>query len=1040
MSKRLTVQFFVKVFCLLLVTITSLLCSQLVIKKQSQDSNFNSIEKIAKLPNPNNENNIRDIAKAYNRLPLTFEANEGQVNKNVKFFSHGKNYDLFLTQKEAVFSLKSMDKTSKNVIKMKLSNMNSSTKIEAIDELQTKSNYLVGDNPSDWHTDIPHYAKVKYQEVYPNIDLIYYSNSEQLEYDLILYPGANPKDIKVQFDGVDKIKVEDNGDLLLKSGDNELRKYKPVIYQEDVNGTKKVINGSYVVNEQEEVSFYLDSYDQSKPLVIDPAFAYSTYLGGSLNDFGLDITVDKENNVYVTGLAGSTDFPITQGSLQPSSGGTAFVSKLNSSGNGVIYSTYIGGKNSGATSSSIVVDDAENVYITGNAGDGFPTTVGAFQKSCGGFLDAFVAVINPKGNSLLYSTYLGGSNQDSGSSIAVDLANNIYVTGFTNSTNFPTLNAFQPNNLGGMNEFGLLGQDAFVTKINQSGNVVYSTYLGGNGADEGRGIAVNSSGEACVVGATTSKNFPTANPLQSAFIGNLNVFVTKLTSTGSSLIYSTYLGSNIVAGNDIALDTTGNAYITGIGAGIPTTPGAFQSNQTSSGAYISKISPLGDKLIYSTYVAGRNGTNGSTSIAVDTNGNAYITGFTVANDFPVVNALQKSLAGGSDAFVAKLNSMGSALIYSTYLGGTGDENTFQKGGIAVDLSGNAYVTGSTTSTDFPVVNPFQALRKGSMDGFLSDVFVTKVSDSSSVGDFSLKIDPTETIVKPGASVNFTITAQGSNGFSQPIQLNSNVSPSNNNIFPTLSSTQITPNNTAILTINLTPTVPNSAFNVSITGTAGQIVRTVSAKLVVMSSDVDFSIVAEPKIQDVSVGASTSYVISAQRSTGFDQPIILDATVSPNDDNIKLNFSSNALIPNNSVTLTATTTSSVSPGTFSVSITGKFGDIIRTENVVLNVKNSPDFSLSFDPPSLMVERGKTVFSTININRINGFSGNVTVAPRGQGLKVKITPSSQSTTGTKAQFTFKVKKNAPTDLTEFLTFFGRDDSGRVRNATFKLVIIK
>lgn len=894
--------------------------------------------------NPSSKSDVpidkENLIKSYNKLPLTFEINKGQFDQQVKFFSPGKSYDLFLTGKEAVFALRAKSKKATNSIKMRFSNMNPSSAIQGIDELEAKSNYFIGNDPSKWRKDVSHYTKVEYQAVYPNIDLVYYGSPNQLEYDLLVHPGANPKDIKLNFEGVDTIKVEDSGDLLLKVGEIELRKHKPIVYQKALDGSQKIIDGNYLVSNQQEISFELGFYDTSSLLIIDPVFSYSTYLGGDSSDFINDVAIDNNGNVYIVGETLSMNFPTTPGSLQPTGETSAFITKLNPSGNALIYSTYIGGKNNNPDISSriisIAVDKIGNAYITGIAPVGLPVTPGAFQKTPSGRGDAFITAISSTGNTLLYSTYLGGDEFDSARGVAVDLLGNTYVVGTTFSKNFPTLNAFQTNNAGGEGGTILQGDDAFIAKFNSLGNPIFSSYLGGSASEEGTAVSVDSDGSIYVIGSTASANFPTVNPLQSELWGGVNTFVAKINSSGSALIYSTYLGTLIDLGRDIVVDGMGNAYITVLASdGFPTTPGTFQPKSEMRNPVVAKISPTGDKLIYSTYVGSPNAnlanTNIPNSIAVDSTGNAYVVGFTFANDFPTVDALQASLRGEVDGFVAKLNPTGSALIYSTYLGGN-ERDTISS--IAVDSSGNAYVVGTTNSDNFPVLNAFQTMRQGSPAGLPFDGFVAKISDSTAIGDFALKVSPSRQVVSPGSSTSYTISAQGFAGFSQPI--------------------------------NLT------------------------------------------------------------------------ASVSPNDGNINLILSSNTLTTNSSVTLTANTSTVVPLGSFSVTIKGVFGNLIKTETVTLETQNTPDFSISFNPSTIMIARGKTTFATLNINRINGFSGNVAITPPNTSqIKVKITPPSQSTSGTNVNFNFKAKKATPIGNQQ-LTFSGRDDSGRVRTATLSLVV--
>jgi hypothetical protein len=385
----------------------------------------------------------------------------------------------------------------------------------------------------------------------------------------------------------------------------------------------------------------------------------------------------------------------------------------------LVYSTYLGGTSS-EYGQNIVVDGNRNAYVTGvTASSNFPT-LNPYQTDQGGN-DVFVTKLSSAGNSLTYSTYLGGDDHDAVYGIAVDGSGNAYVTGLTSSTDFPTVNPYQTDQGG---------EDAFVTKLNSSGNsLLYSTYLGGENDDQGNGIVVNGSGNAYVTGLTMSTDFPTASPYQATFQGDIDVFVTRLNSSGNGLIYSTYLGSECVDwGNGIAVDGSGNAYVTGgtYCNDFPTL-NPYQTYQGDADAFVTKFSSSGSSLIYSTYLGGDSSDYGQ-GIAVDGSGNAYLMGYTFSTDFPTLNPYQTN-QGGDDAFVTKLSSSGSSLIYSTYLGGSSNEASalFGGGDIVVDGSGNAYVTGTTSSSDFPTLDAYQATYQGGND----DVFVTKLSNTGS---------------------------------------------------------------------------------------------------------------------------------------------------------------------------------------------------------------------------------------------------------------------------------------------------------------------
>ena len=555
-------------------------------------------------------------------------------------------------------------------------------------------------------------------------DLVYYGNQRQLEYDLIVAPGSDPEAIQLAFEGEDELEIDARGDLVLYSDGGQVRLHKPLVYQE-VDGVRREIAGAYVLNGGRQVSFEVAAYDAGKPLIIDPVLSYSTYLGGAGADRGLGIAVDGSGNAYVTGLTRSTDFP-TASPIQPAfggaglGGGDAFVTKLNAAGNALVYSTYLGGseRDSGF---DIAVDASGNAYVTGQTESTDFPTASAIQPANAGNADVFVTKLNASGNALVYSTYLGGGSFECGFGIAVDGSGNAYVAGDTSSSDFPTASPMQPAQAS--------GDEAFVTKLNAAGDtLVYSTYLGGDGNDDVLGIAVDASGNAYVTGDTQSTNFPTARPLQPAFGGNSDVFVTKLNAAGAALVYSTYLGgSEFDIGLGIAVDASGNAYVTGVtrSTNFPTASPLQPANAGGSqDAFVTKLNAAGNALVYSTYLGG----SGSEmrfggGIAVDAAGNAYVTGDTQSTNFPTARPLQPK-ARFEDIFVTKLNASGNALVYSTYLGGSDGD---LRNAIAVDASGNAYVTGSTISGNFPTTpGAFQAVKGGGRFG--EDAFIAKITD------------------------------------------------------------------------------------------------------------------------------------------------------------------------------------------------------------------------------------------------------------------------------------------------------------------------
>ena len=682
------------------------------------------------------------VLESYGKLPLSFEANQGQVDNQVNFLARGSGYSVFLTPTEAVLTLQAtrtqpstlnhqpgaepetVAKTDTSVLRLQLVNSNPTAQVKGLEQLSSKSNYLTGNNPNQWHTDISHYAKVQYQGVYPGIDLVYYGNQRQLEYDFIVAPGANPKNIKFQIIGAKRLEIDKQGNLLLHTQSGVIRQHRPVIYQE-INGKRQEIAGSYVLLGQQELGFTVAAYDPSLPLVIDPVVSYSTYLGGTSEDRGNAIAVDSAGNVYVSGYTNSTNFPTKNAFDSTPNFTDVFVTKLNAAASGsasLVYSTYLGG-NSNDFGYGIAVDKFGNAYVTGETrSTDFPTQNAFDNKNR--IVKAFVTKLNASGNSLLYSTYLGGDSLNYGYGIAVDKSGNAYVTGHSNSGDFPIKNGFDRTQNNG---------DAFMTKLNPtasgSASLVYSTLLGGASNDFGKAIAVDSKGYAYVTGYTDSTDFPTKNAFSSKRTGPFSdAFVTKLNPAASgsaSLVYSTYLGgSHQDYGNGIAVDSKGNAYVTGR---TQSTDFPTKNFYKTSGGYIdpfvTKVNATGNTLLYSTYLGGKN-IDYANAIALDSKGYVYVTGQTESTDFPIKNAFDGTLAGSSyDAFVMKLNPAASgapSLVNSSYLGGSGHDYGY---GIAVDSRGNTYVTGETRSTDFPKKNAYDSTLGGSFN----DAFVTKIA-------------------------------------------------------------------------------------------------------------------------------------------------------------------------------------------------------------------------------------------------------------------------------------------------------------------------
>jgi hypothetical protein len=679
------------------------------------------------------------LIEAYGKFPMSFEPNEGQAGTSVKFLARGSGYNVFLTSTEAVLAI---SKTAKGrwssesaeraesanarsaVVLMRLDGANPASEVMGIDELEGKTNYFLGNDPEQWRTNIPTYKKVRYRSVYSGIDLVYYGSGGQLEYDFIVTPGADPERIRLHLEGAEEVVIDEQGNLVLRAGRDEILLLQPSVYQE-VAGNRRHVACRYALMGKNEVVFRVGDFDPFEPLIIDPVLTYSTYLGGSSDDYGNGIAVDARGNAYVTGYTYSNNFPTVNPieGTAPFVGGAfsyAFVSKFNSTGSALLYSTYLGGVGVNE-STGIAVDAAGEAYITGSTSSTNFPTANAHQPTYGGQTDAFVAKLDSTGSGLIYSTYLGGNSADYGNAIALDASGNAYITGSSVSTNFPTVNAVQSIPGG--------GADVFVSKFSSNGSaLLYSTYLGGSGYDEGRGIAVDASGDAYVTGISESEDFPTAHALQPTSPGGgHDAFVSKFDSTGSVLLYSTYLGGSFDDdGNDIVVDASGNAYVTGSTDSMDfPTVNAFQRTPLPSyqtHAFVCKFNASGSALLYSTYLGG-NGNDFGNGIAVDPSANAYVTGSTTSTNFPTPNGLQRTSGGNYDGFVSKFNAAGSALLFSTYMGGSANDFGSR---IVADASGNAYLTGYTGSTNFPKANSFQStFAGGSYDAFVAVIDTLK---------------------------------------------------------------------------------------------------------------------------------------------------------------------------------------------------------------------------------------------------------------------------------------------------------------------------
>jgi Beta-propeller repeat len=698
-----------------------------------------------------------------------------------------------------------------SIVRMELTGGSREAAIRGELPLPGKVNYITGNDRSKWHTGLESYARVRYSRVYPGVDLVYYGDPNRLEYDFEVGPEADAGQIRMHFSGADKLRLNRDGDLLL---DDSISFHRPSVYQQS-NGVRHPVEGKFHLISEDTVGFVLGAYDHTKPLVIDPVLSYSTYLGGEVLDVIQALAVDQAGNAYVTGTTSSCKFPTTPGSYAPSlpvcsEQGIIFVSKLNPQGTGLVYSTFLATDDiSGHDLShgwAIAVDSSGSAYIAGQAAGGLPVTPGAFQPvnnaASNQGINGFVLKLNPQGSGLIYSTYLGGSyGADAALAIAVDVSGNAYVAGTAVSPDFPvTSGAFQTTDLAPGDPF------SFVTKLNPTGSaLIYSTYLMGTQPDktewgaigQANGIAVDAGGNAYVVGATADEAFPIS---QGAFQGNYSPnpilisyrftgYVTKLDPTGSRAVYASYLGGNyMTAAQAVAVDSSGAAYVTGwTEGGMTTTSGAFQTVAPGYDAFVVKVNPAGTALSYATYLGGSyqiafesgGGTDPFTlagdsgnAISIDPQGNAYVAGLARSSDFPTTtNAIQTSLPNNGSpsmaVFFSELDSTGSKLLYSTYLGGSYGGDTAW--GIGLDGAKNVYLGGFVHSMDFPTTSgAFQTTNNAPEGtGFVSKLTVP-LGGQVFMHDFALVTSPSSVTITRGQPTTSTITVTPSNGFYESI--------------------------------------------------------------------------------------------------------------------------------------------------------------------------------------------------------------------------------------------------------------------------------
>jgi len=666
-------------------------------------------------------------------LPVAFEPNRGQEPGPAEFIVHTSGAALTLRAGRAEWISRQAR------VAVVFASARRDAQGQGEEALPGVVNYLIGNQPSAWRKNIPTYSRVRYRQLYPGVDVVYYVNDGRLEYDMLLARGADPSRIRLRVEGAQGLRVDDAGDLVIATAGGELRQHRPIVYQES-NGERRQVAGRYQLRGN-EVRFALGRYDRSQPLVIDPALTWATYLlpSSSVNAQASAVGLDSAGNIYMAGTV-----------LATSGYNDGFVAKLNSSGTAAAYVTLIGGVGGDSIGSTIAVDSAGNIYMAGATDSAsFYADTSYLNYYPGSSVDGFVMKFDNLAQNVSFSHYFGGSGYDVFNGLALDAEDNVYLVGSTNS----------PDLLVGPALTTLRGpSNAFVVGFTSAGAAFYSTYLGGSGSDFGNAIAVDSTGDAFVTGSTTSSNFPvTSGAFQSTLKGGADAFVAKIGAPGGALIYSTYLGgSGNDEGNGIAVDKSGAVYITGDTASTDfPLLGAYQSTYGggASDAFVTRLAGSGQTLLYSTYLGGSGADIGS-AIAIDPTGNAYITGNTTSTNYPTSDAFQSSNQGTTNAIVTGLNASGSGLLFSSYLGGNGTA-TLPAGStnygdygtaVALNCAAGLVVAGVTTSTNFPTTS---GSVTPSYPGDAPDAFVAQIAAGGGVPD-----------ITPGGIVNNANFASG----------------------------------------------------------------------------------------------------------------------------------------------------------------------------------------------------------------------------------------------------------------------------------------
>ncbi len=670
------------------------------------------------------------ILARYGELPLMFEKNAGQTDRQVDFLVRGHGYQVFLTpagvaikvaaRRKGAIDSGAADAVNAAAVHLRWRGARADVQASGIDEMTSKANYFRGGDAAQHLSDISTFGRVRYAGLYPGIDLVYYGTQGQLEYDLIVAPGADPRQVRFAVDGALGTELDLLGDLVVRTAAGNVSLHRPVVYQ-TIKGQRKNVPARYVHSGENDFGVSLAAYDKKAPLIIDPVLSYGTFLGGKLDDGALAIAVDGSGNAYVAGYTLSSDFPTAtayQRNLSSNGGKNAFITKFNAAGSALAYSTYLGSNGGYERIVGIAVDASGSAYVTGfTASSTFPVTGGAYQTGVAGG-NSFVTKLAASGSALAYSTYVLNALTNG---IAIDTAGNAYITGQATSPFRTTAGAFQTTFKS------TSGTNAFAASLNATGTAMrYATLLGGTGNDSGNSIAVDSNGYAYVAGSTSSSDFPISGAYQMTLRGMSDGFVSKLNPSGNALAYSTFFGGSLDDSiNGIAIDGKGNAYVVGEtyssnlpvrNAFQPQKPGANMSGSSQGSAFVAKILAGGDAIAYSSFIGGelcktpcsysgplqRQADIGQ-RIAADSLGHAYITGFANSAAFPLLNSLLPAATdypSQAAAFVAKIGVGGNTVMYSTLTSRNANEpatNSRPTYSVATDSVGSAYGTGSLGS-------------------------------------------------------------------------------------------------------------------------------------------------------------------------------------------------------------------------------------------------------------------------------------------------------------------------------------------------------